>query len=189
MKYSRDKLSDQELVQLFIDSQQRTVFSELYKRYIRKVENKCYSLLKDRQLSSEFANDIMSKAFEKLPTFKGTSSFSTWLFTITYNYCIDYLRSKKKIHYPDWDRNHQIPEIIEETPEEIGEISYQQLLEILDMVHPEEKAMILMKYRDDLPIKQVAIALRISESAAKMRLKRAKARVVYMYKEKFAHTE
>jgi hypothetical protein len=38
-------------------------------------------------------------------------------------------------------------------------------------------------------MRQVAIALRVSESAAKMRLKRAKARVVYMYKEKFANPE
>jgi len=187
MKNSRDQLSDKELVQLFVNSNKQSGFSELYDRYIKKVENKCYSLLKDRQLSGEFANDILGRAFEKLPSFKGTSSFSTWLFTITYNYCIDYLRSKKKIHYPEWDRDHQIPEIIEENQEEIAEISYQQLLEILDLVHPEEKAMILMKYRDDLPIKQVAIALRISDSAAKMRLKRAKARVVYMYKEKFAN--
>lgn len=185
MNTSREQISDKELVQLFINSNKRSGFSELYNRYIKKVENKCYSLLKDRQLSAEFANDIMSKAFEKLPSFKGTSSFSTWLYTITYNYCIDYLRSKKKMHYPDWDRDHQIPEIIEENQDEIGEITYQQLLEILEKLHPEEKAMILMKYRDDLPMKQVAIALRVSESAAKMRLKRAKARVVYMYKEKF----
>ncbi len=189
MKNSRDSISDQELVRLFIDSNQLSGFSELYKRYIKKVENKCYSLLKNRQLSAELANDVMGRAYEKLPGFKGTSSFSTWLYTITYNYCIDYLRAKKKMHYPEWDRDHQIPEIIDENPEEIGEISYQQLLEILDLVHPEEKAMILMKYRDDLPMKQVAQALRISESAAKMRLKRAKARVVYMYKDKFKNHE
>jgi RNA polymerase sigma factor (sigma-70 family) len=189
MNTSREQISDKELVQLFVNSNKRSGFSELFNRYIKKVENKCYSLLKDRQLSAEFANDIMSKAFEKLPSFKGTSSFSTWLYTITYNYCIDYLRSKKKMHYPEWNREHQIPEIIEENHEEIAEISYQQLLVILELLHPEEKAMILMKYRDDLPMKQVAIALRVSESAAKMRLKRAKARVVYMYKEKFANPE
>jgi RNA polymerase sigma factor (sigma-70 family) len=176
---------DIELVQKILENGDRKSFAELYGRYIKKVENKCYSLLRDRKLSADFANDIMSRAYEKLPNFKGSSAFSTWLYTITYNHCIDYLRKKKKIHYPNYDRDHEIPEIIDENQEDLSEFTYQQLLEIMEKLHPEEKAMILMKYRDDLTIKQVAQALRISESAAKMRLKRAKARVVYLYKQKF----
>lgn len=176
---------DIELVQKILENGDRKSFAELYGRYIKKVENKCYSLLRDRHLSADFANDIMSRAYEKLPNFKGSSTFSTWLYTITYNHCIDYLRKKKKIHYPNYDRGHEIPEIIDESQEDLSDFTYQQLLEIMENLHPEEKAMILMKYRDDLTIKQVAHALRISESAAKMRLKRAKARVVYLYKQKF----
>jgi RNA polymerase sigma factor (sigma-70 family) len=180
-----NKLSDVELVQRILEKSDRKSFEELYGRYIKKVENKCYSLLRDRQLSADFANDIMSRTFEKLPNFKGGATFSTWLYTITYNHCIDYLRKKKKIHYPNYDRDHEIPEIIDESQEDLSDFTYQQLLVILETLHAEEKAMILMKYRDDLTIKQVAHALRISESAAKMRLKRAKARVVYLYKQKF----
>jgi RNA polymerase sigma factor (sigma-70 family) len=180
-----NKHSDTDLVLKIQEKNDRKSFTDLYGRYIKKVENKCYSILRDRQLSADFANDIMSHAFEKLPTFKGSSTFSTWLYTITYNHCIDYLRKKKKIHYPSYDRDHEIPEIIDENQEDLSEFTYQQLLEIMEKLHPEEKAMILMKYRDDLTIKQVAQALRISESAAKMRLKRAKARVVYLYKQKF----
>jgi RNA polymerase sigma-70 factor (ECF subfamily) len=41
-----------------------------------------------------------------------------------------------------------------------------------------------MKYKDDLSMKQIGAALRISEDAAKMRLKRAKARVLYLYTQK-----
>jgi DNA-directed RNA polymerase specialized sigma24 family protein len=42
-----------------------------------------------------------------------------------------------------------------------------------------------MKYHDDLSIRQIASSLRISEDAAKMRLKRARTRVLYLYKKKF----
>ncbi|MBV6639584.1 MAG: sigma-70 region 4 domain-containing protein, partial [Cyclobacteriaceae bacterium] len=58
-------------------------------------------------------------------------------------------------------------------------------LPILEVIHPEEKAILLMKYMDDLSIRDISIALRISENAAKMRLKRARSRVFYLYSEKY----
>jgi RNA polymerase sigma-70 factor (ECF subfamily) len=50
------------------------------------------------------------------------------------------------------------------------------------LIHPEEKALLLMRYEYNLPFKQIGMSLRISESAAKMRIKRAKARVLYHFK-------
>jgi RNA polymerase sigma-70 factor (ECF subfamily) len=95
------------------------------------------------------------------------------------------LRAKKKLHYPEWNQANVIPEIIDEADEDLVELNYNKLLHILEQIHPEEKAMIQMKYQDNLSIKDISEALRVSESAAKMRLKRAKARVLYLYKEKF----
>jgi RNA polymerase sigma-70 factor (ECF subfamily) len=95
------------------------------------------------------------------------------------------LREKKKLHYPNWSRENEIPEIIDETEENIEDIDYDKFLIILDIIHPEEKALILMKYQDNLSMKQISVALRISEDAAKMRLKRARTRIIYLYTEKF----
>ena len=64
--------------------------------------------------------------------------------------------------------------------------NYDDLMKVLELIHPEEKALVLMKYQDNLSIKEISIAMRVSESACKMRLMRAKARVLYLYKEKFA---
>jgi RNA polymerase sigma-70 factor (ECF subfamily) len=55
----------------------------------------------------------------------------------------------------------------------------------MEMIHPEEKALLLMKYQDNLSGKQIAQTLRISEDAVKMRLKRARTRVIYLYKQQF----
>jgi RNA polymerase sigma-70 factor (ECF subfamily) len=46
-----------------------------------------------------------------------------------------------------------------------------------------------MKYHDDLSIRQIAASLRISEDAAKMRLKRARTRVMYLYRKKFLEND
>ncbi len=179
--------SDEEIVFL-INSGHHELFELLYLRYFGKVKDKCFSFLKDGKLSEEFANDILTKAYEKIHGFKGNSAFSSWLYSITYNFCIDYLRLKKKLHYPEWNSNNEIPEIIDESDADMETASYENLLNIFELIHPEEKVLLLMKYQDNLPIKQIAKTLRISEDAVKMRLKRARSRVIYMYNQKYRTT-
>lgn len=181
------KLKDEELISIMLSENDFSKYEILFNRYHGKVLSKCIILLKDKQLASESAQHIMEKAYEKLVTFKGTASYSSWLYSITYNYCIDYLRNKKKLHYPDWNKQNEIPEIIDETEDDEAELNYSQLNTILDEIHPEEKALLLMKYNDDLSILQISTALRISESAAKMRIKRAKARVLFLYRKRYSN--
>ncbi len=178
-------LKDDEIILKIRNENTSKYFEVLYNRYHSKVLDKCYSFVKSRLVAEELAEDIFSKVFEKLPTFKQLSSFSSWLYSVTYNHCIDYLREKKKLHYPNWSRENELPEIIDDTNEVIEEINYDHFLEILELIHPEEKALLLMKYKDDVPMKQIAVSLRISEDAAKMRLKRARTRVLYLYNQKY----
>lgn len=178
-------MSDEEIISTINSENSSILFEVLYKRYHKKVLDKCYSLVKNRQLAEELAEDIFSKTFEKLSTFKSKSSFSSWLYSLSYNHCIDYLRNKKKLHYPEWNREHEIPEIIDETDENLNAIDYENMMVIFEMIHPEEKALLLMKYQDNLSMKEIGESLRISEDATKMRLKRARARVIYLYKDKF----
>ncbi len=178
-------LKDEEIAHRIISERHAELFEILYKRYQPKVFDKVFSFIKDRQKSEEFTNDILTKVYEKLPGYKGNSAFSSWVYSITYNYCIDYLRFQKKLHYPEWNKNNEIPEIPDETEEDLSGVTYENLLKILEMVHPEEKALILMKYQDELSLRQIASTLRISEDAVKMRLKRARTRIVFYYKQHF----
>lgn len=183
-KYS-DNITDEEVIQLIQKENNTDYFEILYKRYYKKVVDKCFSFVHNIDLAQELAEEIFLKTFEKLQSFKQKSSFSSWLYSITYNHCIDYLRKKKKLHYPNWNKENEIPEIIDQPDEMIQEINYENLLVILEQIHPEEKALLLMKYQDNLSIKQIGSALRISEDATKMRLKRARTRVVYLYSQQF----
>jgi len=185
MSESFVQLKDDEIIHRINNENSSKYFEVLYKRYHSKVVDKCYSFVKNRPVAEELAEDIFSKVFEKLPTFKQQSSFSSWLYSVTYNHCIDYLRDKEKMHYPNWNCENEIPEIIDETDEINKEINYDNLMVILELIHPEEKALLLMKYLEELPMKQIGIALRISEDAAKMRLKRARARVLFLYTQKY----
>lgn len=178
-------LSDADIVGKLKTGDSTKYFELLYNRYYKKVLDKCYSLVKSRNTAEELTEDVFSKVYEKIASFKQLSSFSSWLYSITYNHCIDYLREKKKLHYPNWSRENEIPEITDETEETIEDIDYEKVMKILELIHPEEKALLLMKYYDNLSIKQIGTALRISEDAAKMRLKRARTRVLYLYTKKY----
>jgi RNA polymerase sigma factor (sigma-70 family) len=180
-------LTDEQIVDKIIREGKKDLFGVLYTRYFSKVNDKCYSFFKDKQKSEEFANDILTKSFEKLESFKGKSSFSSWLYSITYNTVIDYLRKKKQLHYPNWNQENELPEILDESDSEKTEISYENLLQVFEHIHPEEKALLMMKYQDYLPIKEIAISLSTSEDAVKMRLKRARTRVVYLYFKMFGN--
>ena len=177
-----NELSDEEVIARITEKGESFLFEILYNRYYSKVLDKSYSLVKNGELAADLTRDILSKVYEKLSGFKGNSSFSSWLYSITYNHCIDYLREKKKLHYPDWNMQNELPEIIDEVEEDNTAINYDRLLKLLDLIHTEEKAMLVMKYQDNYSLKEIGEALRISESAAKMRIKRAKARLLYLYK-------
>ena len=178
-------LTDEQIIHEILHEHKTELFEIIYNRYFSRVKDKCYSFLKNRALAEEFANDILSKVFEKLEGFQGKSSFSSWLYSISYNSIIDFLRKKKQLHYPNWNQKNEIPEIIDETDTDISEINYGNLMQIFEIIHPEEKALLLMKYNDALSLKDIASSLTISEDAVKMRLKRARSRVIYLYFKKF----
>lgn len=175
------QMPDDYLIEKIRSEGKNELYTILYNRYFNKVKDKCYSFLKNKKQSEEFASDILSKAFEKLESFQGKSTFSSWLYAITYNTVIDYLRKKKQLHYPNWNQNNELPEIIDDSETGMEELSYDKLMEVFEKIHPEEKALLLMKYQDALSLKEIATSLAISEDAVKMRLKRARTRVVYLY--------
>jgi len=188
LKQKDDKfpgVTDEEIVRQIISENRQDLFSVLYDRFQQKVFDKCNGIVKDKQLARELSQEILSKAFEKLDKFRSESSFSSWLYAITYNHCIEYLRRQQKLHYPEWNNSNEIAEIVDESERDFTTMKYNRMLEIFDQIHPEEKTLLLMKYQDNLPLKTIQDTLQISESAAKMRIKRAKARVLYLYKIKF----
>src|SRR5512138_836395 len=99
-KTSAKSLSDKEIIRRIKQDHNTNLFEILYNRYSQKVFDKCNSLLKDQLLAQEFVQDIFCRVFERLSDFRGESNFSTWLYAITYNNCIEYLRTKKKMNYP-----------------------------------------------------------------------------------------
>jgi RNA polymerase sigma factor (sigma-70 family) len=175
------KFTDEQLVKLFIETQKNIYFEQLYDRYSDKVFRKCVSFVKDEAQAEDFTHDIFMKLVLNLGSYKETAKFSTWLFSITYNYCIDQIRIAKKHQEVALDDNFDAADDDEDAA--MAEMDAQRLHKAMALILPEEKSILMMKYQDDLSIKEISTSLDVSESAVKMRLLRAKEKLRKIYLE------
>ena len=170
-----EKFSDEELVRLYVETQRNTYFEQLYERYCDKVYRKCLSFTKDPVRAEDLTHDIFLKLVVKLSSFREQAKFSTWLYSITYNYCTDQLRShnlRREVYMDDnWER---LEVESDDGLAEIAEMESKQLERALQKLAPEEQTMLLMKYQDDISIRDIASINGLTESAVKMRLKRSR---------------
>lgn len=180
--------TDTELIALYLREQNTTYFTQLYRRYASKVFAKCISMLGDEGLARDATQDIFIKILLNLSKFTEQSSFSTWVYSITYNYCIDLIRKKKKIpllYTEDVGRISKEQEV--EVPDSVLlEMKQERLAKVLDRLPPGDKAILMMKYIDDLQIKDIGDILGKTESAIKMQIMRAKQKAQNIYDELYA---
>lgn len=175
------EFSDEELVHLFIETQQNSYFERLYERYCDKVYRKCLSFTKDSLKAEDLTHDIFLKLIVKLASFKEQARFSTWLYSITYNYCTDYVRSASHRNEVYNDEGWERVEIADDNLAEIAEMEAQRLKRALENMPPEERSLLLLKYQDDISIREIAAMQGVSEGAVKMRLKRSRDRLRKYY--------
>ena len=189
MKAEQDfnKLSDEELVKTIVSSNDTLLFEILYDRYAKMVYNKCIGFSKRDDEAEDLTQDIFLKLFVKLSTFKGKSKFSTWLYAFTYNHCVNYVNrnTAKKIEKQSVDATNieDSGYSIEDSDNDINQLKVEKLKEALELISPEEKMILLLKYQDYLTIKEIESVLGIGQSAVKMRIKRAKDKLTSVYTE------
>ncbi|MCG1036173.1 RNA polymerase sigma factor [Polaribacter sargassicola] len=180
-------LSDEDLVFKIVETNNTHLFAILYDRFSKVVYNKCYGFSKSKEEAEDLTHDVFIRLFVKLRTFKGNSKFSTWLYSFTYNFCVNYVqrnghKKKEKITVvTDQIKDENVYDDIDDAT--LFELKSEKLAKVLTMIDPSEKMILLMKYQDDMTIKEIQEFLKIGESAVKMRIKRAKQKVLRTYEE------
>ena len=180
-------LSDGEIIRLYLQTQRSDYFGVLYQRYATKVFGKCISILKDYDEAKDAVQDIFVKIMTNLANFGERAQFSTWIYSITYNYCIDIIRKKKKektLFTDDIERAPDVPE--EDVPDEfLLEMEVKHLKAVLEDLPTGDRMILLMKYQDDMSIRDISEVLSKTESAVKMKIKRAKHKAQELFYKKF----
>ena len=176
-------LSDSELVQKIVKANDANLFAVLYDRHVAVVYNKCLGFATSKEEAQDLTHDVFIKLFVKLRTFKGTSKFSTWLYSFTYNFCVNYItRNNYKKNEKNTENEMPDTEGIEISEASFFEMKTDKLKKALDLINPNDKMILLLKYQDDFSIKEIQEELAVKESAVKMRLKRAREKVMIVYK-------
>lgn len=177
--------SDEELVNA-IRQNDRQSLGELYNRYYKKVFRKCFSLCKKQEEAFDLAQEALMKAFDNIHSFKGESSFSTWLYTITHRHCLAALKKNGRFQfYPlednlmgDEEKNDPSP-----VSEENTEKAEQELImySLINALPEKERNLLNLKYLQGESIENLQVLLNISSSAVKMRLKRTREKLNALY--------
>jgi RNA polymerase sigma factor (sigma-70 family) len=179
-----DDYTDLELVERIVSNNDSMLFGVLYDRYSKLVYNKCLGFAKSNKEAEDLTQDIFLMLYVKLGSFKGNSKFSTWLYSFTYNFCVNYVNRNKERKINDnsvkFDVHEDVP--VEVTDDLMLQMQVDKLKKALELIAPEDKTILLLKYQDGASIKELEDILELKSSAIKMRLKRAKAKVTEMYK-------
>ena len=142
-----------------------SAFEGLYDRYANKVLKRCYFICLNVETARDLMQEIWVKVFLHLHTFKKESTFSSWLYRLTTNHCLNYLKSKA--HSEQWSGDTPIEERSKE--DSTASTEAHQLLQKLSF---EERSILAMKFMGEYSYEEIAAICKIGVSAAKMRVSR-----------------
>ncbi len=134
-----------------------------------------FRLTQDRDDALDVVQDAYLRAYRSIGTFRGESAFETWLYRITANSALAYLGKRKKHRQSEEDEarqntKHRVPANIYES----GVLDSDRLAKALKELSPNLRAVIVLRDIYDLSHESVAKEIGISQSAAKVRLHRAR---------------
>ena len=176
-------LKDEQLVKQYLQGGSSSL-GILYNRYYAKVYNKCLSFSRNHDDAFDMAQDVLMKAFSNIESFRGSSKFSTWLFSITQNHCINQaVKSKKMCRLDTGSAFNLIAEDIGEDDLEVRSNREElelKLNEFLNQLPDYDRKMLELKYRNDYSVKDLQSEFHLSASAVKMRLLRARQKMEHL---------
>jgi len=177
--------TEEQLVKLSIQGDTRA-FEELVAQYQNKVYALSFRYMGNEEDAYDMAQEAFIKAFRSLRSFKGNSSFSTWLYRITTNVCLDELRRRKRKISPISLDEPVATRDGDEVEKEIADTSlsadilYEQkefsqyINDLLNEMKPEHKTAIVLRDVMGFSYEEIAEVLNCSMGTVKSRISRAR---------------
>ena len=181
--FARTELSsidERELIERFQNGDTEA-FNPLILKYKQKIYNLLYLRVGDRETAKDLSQDVFLKAFQALPHFKQDSAFYSWLYRIASNCSIDFMRKRKRTEVLmfgelplDADNTLQMMQVYPSPSEmveneELGRI----IRKAVRQLSPGQRRVFKLRYRRELPIKEIAVRLNKSEGTIKAHLHHA----------------
>ncbi len=158
----------------------RAAFDELVRATYSDTYALAYRLTGNEDDACDVLQDAYLRAFRALRRFRGDAAFSTWLYRITANCASTYLSRRGRLRYEALDDETPIAdERFEVDPEAMAGASLERsrVNAAVMALPPRLRAVVVLRDVYDLPHEAIATELGISETAAKVRLHRARKRL------------
>lgn len=160
-------------MQLVVDKDSRA-FSELYDRYSQMLANYFFKMLwQDEEKAQDFMQDLFTKIIEKPHLFDLKRNFKTWMFSVANNMCKNEYRKqsiRKNTSY-DMDEGYQMKDNQASALDSLQDSLFsEKLTQELELLDEKQKSTFVMRYFQDMSIKEIAQALDLSEGTVKSRL-------------------
>lgn len=167
-------LSDQELMRI-VQAGDFSPASEIYDRYSGRIYNFALRFLKNSEAAEDATQEVFVKMIKHASQFQGDAKLSTWLFSITANWCRDFLRKADNKSKESDDVLVTLPAPAEQSPDRNleqreNEARIQRALKALT---PEQREAILLSRYQGLSYAEIAQISGCSEGAVKTRVFRA----------------
>lgn len=169
-----DELSDRALLERYREEANKQVaeqyVNELFRRHHAKVARWCLSFAEDRESAADLAQEICAKAYKNLGYFKGQSKFSTWLFSIARNHCLNAVRARSNA--PEMQSEETIidslPDVGSDSPHDAVERT--QLTQIArQLINTElddtEKQVFTLHFAEEVPLDVITRMLKLENTS------------------------
>jgi RNA polymerase sigma-70 factor (ECF subfamily) len=173
------KMRDNEIISRVLRGDQQ-IFAELVNRYRHFVFTIALRYTINREDAEEIAQDVFIKAYRSLADFRHDSKFSTWLYAITTNTCITFLRKKKIVTY-SLD-NEKVFELANNTGAINGkEAEHKSKAGLMNrairLLNADDATIITLFYKGEQSLEEIGQIMGITSNTAKVKLHRARQRL------------
>ena len=180
-----ERLSDNYYVEK-IRNGETECFAPLLERYSKQVFSLIVKIVGNREDAEELTQDVFMKVYRSLDAFRGESNFSTWLYRIAYNIAVSATR-KKSNEMTAIDET-MMENVSDDDDDEFSDEAMtanrvEYLNRALDKLPPDDRAMILMFYKDDRSMDEIAGITGLSATNVKTKIFRIRKKLWILIKE------
>lgn len=154
---------------------------ELYNAFYQSVYYFAKKTVHDDDLALDITQETFMEVIRTIGSLKAPEAFSTWLRQITYHQCTRYFKKNKEVLFEEDEEGNSILDTIADesegsVPEEVYEKAEfkEIILTMIDSLTPEQRAVVVLYYFDELPVKKIAEIQGVSEGTIKSRLNYAR---------------